>query len=201
MSRARLTQTPIDLVTDSGAVLLSIVKGEQLELPITLNFLADTSLKVSNNYIYEAVIVEANNVIGQTATPTELMPSAVKTTLTVRLPTYVGTWSSASAYNKDEVILYDGSYYKLISGSARTSATVPSSDALWEVTTLNTVYIQFPSTVANTWSIQPTVSSAVYGFIELRVTEPATSSFIRTWKPVRGVIEILFSPTDVVADV
>jgi len=35
MARSRLTDPTLDLVTDAGAVLWSMVKGEQLEFPIT----------------------------------------------------------------------------------------------------------------------------------------------------------------------
>ncbi len=201
MSRARLTQTPVDLITDSGAILLSIVKGEQIEFPVTLNFLSDTTLQPSNNYVYEAVVVEAKNTPGSTSTPTEVMPGGVSTTLTVRLPEFQGTWNASSAYNKEDVIFYGDKYYKLLGGIARISSTAPSSDVLWIETTLNTIYIQFSKTLATTWSVQASVGFPVYGFFELRVTEPDDPVFTRTWKPVRGLIEILFSPTDVVADV
>lgn len=201
MSRARLTQTPVDLVTDSGAVLLSLVKGEQLEFPISLNFIADATNKESNNYTYEAVVVEAKNVIGQSSAPIDIMPSGVNTTLVVRTAEYLGTWNEFAAYNKEEVVLYNDKYYKLLGGAGRMYPTVPPLDPLWELTTLNTVYIQFPSTLASTWSVQAAVGKPVYGFLELRVTEPADPVFTRTWKPIRGMVEVLFSPTDVVADV
>lgn len=201
MSRARLTQTPVDLVTDSGTVLLSLVKGEQLEFPVTLNFLIDATHKVTNNYIYEAVVIEAKNVLGQSSAPIDIMPSGVSTVLTVRTAEYLGTWNEFAAYNKEEVVLYNGKYYKLLGGVGRMYPTPPTIDPLWELTLLNTIYIQFPSTLASTWSVQATVDKSVYGFLELRVTEPTDPIFTRTWKPVRGMVEILFSPTDVVADI
>ena len=39
MARSRLTNTSQDLISDGGAVVWSFVKGEQLEFPITLNFI------------------------------------------------------------------------------------------------------------------------------------------------------------------
>ncbi len=198
MARSRLTQATNDLFSDVGAVLLSLIKGEQLEYPVTLDILTDASVKESNNYTYEAVVIEAKNVVGQTDIPTEVMPSAVQTALTVRLPIYVGEWNPATAYDKEEVIVYSGTYYKLLSGTARISSTPPSVDSLWEETVLNKIYVQIPSTLASTWSVQPMVDKPVYGFIELRVTEPTDPVFQKTWKPIRGMVEILFSPTDVV---
>ena len=200
MARSRLTDTTLDLVTDAGAVLWSMVKGEQLEFPITLNFITDATVKASGNYSYEAVIVEAKNVSGQSDKPTLVQPGGVTTRLFVRLPRYIGVWSAASAYNKEEVILYNGLYYKLLSGIARTSAVTPDLDAKWEVTALNKIYIQFPNTLGTDWSVQPLADSASYGFFELRVTEPTDAVFTHTYKPVRGMVEILFSPTDQTSD-
>jgi hypothetical protein len=205
MARSRLTNTTQDLIADSGAVLWSFVKGEQLEFPITLNFVEDASVKqdANKNYVYEAVVVEAANIAGQTDRPTAVRvgASTVTTRLFVRLPKYIGTWQSVQAYNKEEVVLYAGKYYKLLQGSGRTSATLPNVDPLWAETTLNTIYLQFPSTLASTWQVQAAVDSPVYGFFELRVTEPIDPVFTRTFKPVRGMVEILFSPTDETPDV
>lgn len=200
MARSRLTNTSQDLISDGGAVLWSFVKGEQLEFPITLNFIEDASVKPSNNYQYEAVIVEANNVAAQTDRPTSIKTGGVQTTLFVRLPIYLGTWQSAQAYNKEEVVLYGNKYYKLLQGSGRTSSVLPNLDPYWEETVLNKIYVQFPSTLGSNWSVQAYADNAVYGFFELRVTEPTDQIFTRTFKPVRGMIEILFSPTSEVTD-
>jgi hypothetical protein len=200
MARSRLTNTTQDLIADSGAVLWSFVKGEQLEFPVTLNFVEDASVKPSNNYVYEAVVVEAANIARQTDRPTDVRVGGTQTRLFVRLPVYLGAWQSTQAYNKEEVVRYNNKYYKLLQGSGRTSAVLPNVDSLWAETTLNTIYLQYPSTLGSTWQVQPVVDSPVYGFFELRVTEPTDSIFTRTFKPVRGMVEILFSPTDTTPD-
>lgn len=200
MARSRLTNTTQDLIADGGAILWSMVKGEQLEFPVILNFVEDASVKLQNNYVYEAVVVEANNVALQTDRPTSVRPNGVKTTLFVRLPWYLGLWSAGTAYNKEEVVQYSGKYYKLLAGTAVTSSTPPNVSPVWEETQLNKVYVQFPSSLATNWEVQAAVNSPVYGFFELRVTEPNDAVFTRTFKPVRGMVEILFSPTDVTAD-
>jgi hypothetical protein len=200
MARSRLTNTSQDLISDGGAVIWSFVKGEQLEFPITLNFIEDASVKANNNYQYEAVVVEAANILAQTDRPTTVKTGGVQTTLFVRLPIYLGEWQSAQAYNKEEVVRYSNKYYKLTQGSARTSSILPTLDPYWEETVLNKIYIQFPSTLASNWSVQAFADNAVYGFFELRVTEPIDPVFTRTFKPVRGMIEILFSPTSEVTD-
>jgi hypothetical protein len=200
MARSRLTNTTQDLIADSGAVLWSFVKGEQLEFPVTLNFVEDASVKPNNNYVYEAVVVEAANIAGQTERPVAVQEGGIQTRLFVRLPVYLGAWQGAVAYNKEDVVLYNNKYYKLVQGSGRVNNTIPSTDPLWTETNLNTVYLQYPSTLGSNWSVQPLVDAPVYGFFELRVTEPQDQIFTRTFKPVRGMVEILFSPTDVTQD-
>jgi hypothetical protein len=201
MARSRINDTRQDLITDGGAVLWSIIQGEQLEFPVVLNFIEDASVKPSNNYVYEAVVIEAANVNNQVERPVTVQPNGEQTRLFVRLPIYVGQWQSAEAYNKEEVVLYAGKYYKLLFGSARISAVTPDLDPLWGETLLNRIYIQFPSTLSLNWlSANPNVNSPTYGFFELRVTEPNDPVFSRTFKPIRGMVEILFSPTGQVSD-
>lgn len=191
MARSRLLDPTNDIITDSGDILFSFVKGEQLEFPITLNFVED----VTAGYTYEAVVVEGDNSESQLTRPVNVKQNGVTTILNVRVPTNRGTWDAAQAYNREEIVLYNGKYYKLLSGVAATSAVTPAASTSWLETTLNKVYLQFPKTLASTWSQQATVSTPVYGFFELRVTEPQDNIFVRTWKPVRGMVEILFSPT------
>jgi len=194
MARSKLNDIKTDLISDSGSVLWSFVKGEQLEYPILLNFLTDATA----GYTYEAVVIEADNVAAQSDKPSTVKPSGVQTTLTVRVPTLRGNWAAATSYSIENVVLYNSKYYKLLTGVNRVSATTPDVDPYWQETQLNYVYVQFPSTLGNTWGVAPTVMSHVYGFFELRVTEPTNSIIVKTWKPLRGMIEIQFSPTDVV---
>lgn len=196
MARSRLLNPAQDLIADEGAVLWSFVKGEQLEFPVTLNFVEN----VTAGYTYECVVVEALNTVGQANAPTDVRPNGVTEQMNIRVPVYRGTWNATQAYNREEIVLYDGVYYKLLSGVAQTNATTPSTSALWTTTTLNKVYLQFPKTLASTWTVQAQIGVPVYGFFELRVTEPPDGIFRRTWKPVRGLVEILYSPTFSVDD-
>ena len=195
MARSKILNTTEDLQSDSGAVLWSLVRGEQLEFSVTLNFLTN-----ADGYTYEAVVMEADNVQGSETIPIAVKGGGVNTTLTVRVPPEQGTWNAGTAYDREDVVLYSSQYYKLSSGTARVNATPPSSDPFWEVYVPNKVYIQFPATLSVTpaWSETPTTRAPIYGFFELRVTEPAGGVYQRTWKPMRGVVELLFSPTDLV---
>lgn len=191
MARSRLLDPTNDIITDSGDILFSFVKGEQLEFPITLNFVEDVTI----GYTYEAVVVEGDNSESQLIRPVNVKYNGITTLLNVRVPTNRGTWDAAQAYSREEVVLYNAKYYKLLAGVAVTNSLTPLVSTNWLETTLNKVYLQFPKTLASTWLQQATVSTPVYGFFELRVTEPQDNIFIRTWKPVRGMVEILFSPT------
>jgi len=195
MARDRITSAKKDLISDKGSILLSIVRGEQMELPIKLDFLtiADT------NYTYEAVVIEGAN-DGAGTYPTTVQPSGQEDTLTVRLCPYEGDWDAGTAYDQEDVVLYNEVYYRLLSGTARVSATAPSSDPLWDEHDPNIVYVQFPSTlcVTSPYAQLPLPDAPTYGFFELRVSEIANPVYINHWKPARGLIEFMFSPTALV---
>lgn len=196
MARSYITNPTEDLITDSGAVLWSFIKGEQLEFPITLNFVED----VTAGYSYEASIIEATNSEGQTDPPNTIRPNGIIDELNIRLPVVRGNWQATQAYNKEEVVLYNAVYYKLVRGAGRVSSITPDVDPLWVVTSLSKIYVQFPKTIAALWGVQPQPGYSVYGFFELRVTEPNDSVFTRTWKPIRGMVQIMYSPTYSVDD-
>lgn len=203
MARSRLIDPQLDIVSDPGAILFSMVIGEQLEFPITLSFITDASYKTTtatDNYKYEAVVIEANNIAGQSSQPSTIKAGGVQTALFVRIPFYAGVWTgSAATYNKEDVVLYNGLYYKKLTASSQALIAPNLDTTVWEITALNKIYVRFPKELGSTWSIAPTITSNTYGFFELRVTEPGTG-FPRTFKPVRGLIELLYSPTAAVTD-
>ena len=194
MARSALTNPSTDLIEDSGGVLWSFVKGEQLEYPIVLDFLS----AVQTGYTFECVVIEASNFADQLEPPKEIRTGGVQTILTVRVPEYVGTWTNTDGYNEEQVVLYSGKYYRRHYGGTAVDAVAPDLSPYWAITSLNTVYVQFPMTLGATWAVVPKVNSPSYGFFELRVTENF-GTFRRTWKPVRGMVSILFSPTEEVA--
>ena len=196
MARSRINVITDDLISDSGSVLWSFVMGEQLEYPITLNFISDVS-----TYSLEAVVVEGKNVLNQEEPPTTIQVGGTQNVLTIRKPEVIGTWSDTDAYNAEDVVLYNGLYYKLLTGAGYISDTLPTSDEHWEETTLNKIYVQFPGGLCELWEVAPAVGYPVYGFFELRVTEPDNSILRKTWKPVRGMVEVLFSPTEITPDI
>ena len=107
MARALITETTNDLISDAGAILWSIVIGEQLEFPITLNFIENMPLTGIVTYEYEAVVIEGNNITEQSERPTTIKPNGAQTKLVIRVPVYVGYWNPPEAYNREEVVLYN----------------------------------------------------------------------------------------------
>ena len=191
MAWSRLVDPKLDLINDEGAVIWSFIKGEQLEFPVTLNFVED----VTAGYTYEASVVEGLNELGQLTAPTKINPSGATDILGIRVPVYRGSWDAAQAYNREEIVKWGTKYYKLLTGVALTDSTPPDTSTNWTETSLSKVYLQFPKTLASDWTVQPDIGTPVYGFFELRVTEPPDAIYRRTWKPVRGLVEIQYSPT------
>ena len=58
----------------------------------------------------------------------------------------------------------------------------------------NVIKIRFPETLGSNWSVLPQVDVPTYGFFELSVKEPS-GTFPQIWKPLKGVVEIAYSPT------
>jgi len=196
MARSLLNEIKQDLIDDSGSVLWSIITGEQLEFPVEVDFLES----VLDGYEFECVIVEALNTVKQEEYPTDIRPAGAQTTLDLRLPNLIGSWDANVAYNNEDVVSFGVDFYKLVASNGYINSVSPADDDNWVITTMNTLYVQFPSTLTSDWELHATANYPVYGFFELRVTEPNTSIYRRTWKPVRGLMQFLFSPTHIVPD-
>jgi len=144
MARSRITSASQDLISDNGAVLASIVDGEQIQLDVTLKWL--TSLV---GYNLKVTVIEAKNT-GDGKIPTAVQPDGVIQQLPIL----------------DEVV----------------------SD--------NTFKIVFPEELISDWETQPTPDKPVYGYIELEVRDTGEGNFQQIWKPFRGLVEVLYSPTE-----
>jgi hypothetical protein len=191
MARSKITDLTVEQMSDSGSVLWSIVQGEQMEIPINIDF-----VKSPSSYSYELAVVEALNVAAQTNAPAAVHDTPVIDILNVRYDTFVGVWSASGFYNAGEVVSYQGAAYLCISDDdGYTNATPPDMDLSWVLSSFGRVYVQVPSTLSSNWHQQPDVNSPVYAFVELRVTANYSLVYIETLKPVRGMIEVLFSPT------
>lgn len=194
MARSSISKPVIDVITDDGSILWSIVRGEQLEQVININFLTNVF-----GYEYEAVVVEGENVVNATEPPESIASVSPKiTSLNVRVPTEKTEWNSAVAYDREDIVPFQGKYYRKLYGVGIINNTPPNMSADWVETKANIIYVQIPSNLGSNWALQPTASYSTYGFFELRVTEPIGSVYRKTWKPVRGIIKLDFSPTELI---
>lgn len=71
MARSKITSASKDLISDDGAVLVSVIKGEQIHLNLTLAWLTNIS-----GYELFSKVVEANN-DGSGSIPTTIRPGGV----------------------------------------------------------------------------------------------------------------------------
>jgi len=199
MSRSMIGSPTNQLQSDSGSVLWSFVQGEQLEFPITLTFIENVSL----GYIYEAVVVEGDNEEDSTNPPADIKPGGIQTKLAVRVPVYRGEWDELELYHRNDVVSFNNKTYLLPYATSYQNNVTPTLDPNWQEHVNNVVFIRFPKAMSINpgWEVQPHAASKVYGFFELRVTENSGGSFQQTWKPMRGLVELQFSPTELVPDV
>ena len=146
MPRSNITSTSKDLITDDGAILASVVKGEQTRLNITVGWLTNLS-----GYTITAKVVEGNNTQGTGATPTDVDSSnPVITTLTIL--------DSTPTDNQFEIVI--------------------------------------PHTLIDTWGTYPIPDKPVYGFIGLEIKDTGVGTAQQIWKPMRGLVEVRYSPTE-----
>jgi hypothetical protein len=77
MARSKITSSSQDLISDDGAVLISVIRGEQIHLNLTLNWLANIS-----DYTLLCKVVEADN-DGAGTKPVYVANGAAITTLPI----------------------------------------------------------------------------------------------------------------------
>lgn len=56
--------------------------------------------------------------------------------------------------------------------------------------------IVFPQTLSTGYATQPTANSPVYGFVELEIADSGTGNAQQIYKPLRGLVQIRYSPTE-----
>jgi hypothetical protein len=189
-SSIRPASTPPPM--DGGAVLISLIQGEQDILPVTVSFVDNL-----NSYELEAVCIEGLN-LGDGQIPTMLGEDPVKDSFEIFVPAFRGNWSSSITYTQGDFVIVSGVYYRR-TGNTASNTSNPTTLVGWEIGKPNTCYVRLPKTLSLNWSMQPGIGLPCYGFFELRITETtAGGTFKRTWKPTRGVIEVRFSPTELV---
>jgi len=72
------------------------------------------------------------------------------------------------------------------------STTLPLIDTVIDD---NTVEFVIPSSLIASWSKQPEPNLPVYGWIGVKLEDPGTGNEKQIWKFMRGLVEVLYSPT------
>jgi len=95
---------------------------------------------------------------------------------------------------------------KIVEGLNDGSGTVPSAQATTPVITTLTVLdadvtdnqfkIVLPENLIASWATQPSPDKPVYGFIGVEIADSGVGTEQQIWKPVRGLVEVLYSPTE-----
>jgi hypothetical protein len=60
----------------------------------------------------------------------------------------------------------------------------------------NTFGLVIPEDLISNWQTTPEVDLPIYGFIGLEVRDSAVGVYQQVWKPMRGVVQIMYSPTE-----
>jgi len=160
MPRSRINSRSKDLVKDNGAILLSVVQGEQVHLSVNLSWITNLS-----GFTLTPKIVEAD-MSGLDTRPVD--------------PT-------------GEDITRDQLPETVLVGGQVTTCAVLDAD-----TTDNSFRIVIPEDLCDNYVTQPTPQAPVYAWFGLEVADSGVGANQQIWKPMRGLVEILYSPSGAV---
>ena len=85
----------------------------------------------------------------------------------------------------------------IIPGTARETPVVTTLPILDTTPTDNIFDIVIPQDLINTWDTFPAPDKPIYGFIDLEIADTGTGNNQQIWKPMRGLIEVRYSPTEI----
>jgi len=172
MARSTITSKTKDLISDDGSILVSMIKGEQTQIAVTINWL--TSL---NGCIITPKVVEGNNTVAG-ATPSQIQ----QTNPNIRLLP----------------ILYQSGSGLAVDTNASTSGSANNNNTFTLVFPEDLI-TQGGSAAAGQgdYNVQPDINKPVYGFLGVEIKDTGVGALQQIYKPFRGLVEIKFSPTEV----
>jgi hypothetical protein len=65
------------------------------------------------------------------------------------------------------------------------------------VVTDNMIILVIPQTLVSSYAPQPTPTASVFAFVDLEIADAGIGPAQQIWKPMRGLVEISYSPTDI----
>jgi len=78
----------------------------------------------------------------------------------------------------------------------RAGGTITSLPIIDDDTTDNIFKVVVTDDLIATWATEPEPNKPVYGFFDLEIVDAGIGDGQQIWKPVRGLIEVLYSPTE-----
>ncbi len=81
--------------------------------------------------------------------------------------------------------------------TARDTPVVTTLPILDTTPTDNLFDIVIPQDLVNTWNTFPAPDKPIYGFIDLEIADTGVGNLQQIWKPMRGLIEVRYSPTEI----
>lgn len=87
-------------------------------------------------------------------------------------------------------------------GSSTIPTDVQSGGDVQELTIIDATVtdgifeIVFPSTLISTWATTPEPDQPIYGFVGLEVADTGVGTAQQIWKPLRGLVEVRYSPSE-----
>jgi hypothetical protein len=85
----------------------------------------------------------------------------------------------------------------LIPETARETPVVTTLPILDTTPTDNIFDIVIPQDLVDTWNTFPAPDKPIYGFIDLEIADTGVGNNQQIWKPMRGLIEVRYSPTEI----
>ena len=79
-----------------------------------------------------------------------------------------------------------------------TGGSVQTLTILDSIVTDNIFEIVIPETLIDTWVTTPEPDQPIYGYLGLEVADTGVGVEKMIWKPLRGLVEVRYSPTEVV---
>lgn len=78
----------------------------------------------------------------------------------------------------------------------QTAGDVQTLTIIDTTVTDNTFEIVFPSTLIDAWATTPEPDQPVYGYVGLEVADTGVGTSQQIWKPIRGLVEVRYSPSE-----
>jgi len=171
MARSSITSKSKDLISDDGSILVSLIKGEQTQIAVTLNWITNL-----NGYIITPKVIEgANNSSG--TLPTQVH----QTNPNIRLLQ----------------VLYTTGGNLTLDANASTTGSANNNNTFTLVFPEDLITQGGSGSNDGSYNVQPDINKPVYGFLGVEVKDTGTGPLQQIYKPFRGLVEIRFSPTEV----